>query len=142
MEALKGTLGGTMKYNVWNKLIKRSLYVENQISFPEGYSMGEDMTIIKLMACAQKVCYLPHAYYHYRKVNADSFTNTKKNQSELAIQVSHNVEDLIKFLTGKYGEALDKGNMIFKLHVKLPLLITSDVASYKQWVNIYPEANQ
>lgn len=141
MEALKGTLGGAMKYNVWNKLIKRSLYVENHITFPECYGMGEDMTIIKLMACAQKVCYLPHAYYHYRKVNADSFTNTKKNQSGFAIQVFHNVENLVNFLHGKYGEALDKEIAFFKLNVKFPLLITSDVSSYKQWLNIYPEAN-
>ena len=61
MEALKGILSGAMKYNVWNKLVKRSLHVENQIRFPEGYGMGEDMTMIRLFACAQKVAYLPEA---------------------------------------------------------------------------------
>jgi hypothetical protein BACCOPRO_03219 len=142
MEALKGTLGGAMKYNVWNKLVKRSLYVENSISFPEGYSMGEDMTMAKLIACAQKICYLPHAYYHYRKANADSFTNTKKEQSKLALQASHNVEDLISFLIGRYGDALDKEIAFFKLNVKFPLLITSEVNSYKQWLSLYPEADQ
>lgn len=142
METLKGTLGGALKYNVWNKLIKRSLYEDNHISFPEGYSMGEDMTMIKLIACAQKVCYLPHAYYHYRKVNADSFTNTKKNQSKLALQISHNVDDVISFLIKKYGDTLNKEIAFFKLNVKFPLLITSDVASYEQWLNLYPEANQ
>lgn len=142
MEALKGTLGGAMKYNVWNKLVKRSLYEENRISFPEGYSMGEDMTMIKLIACAKKVCYLPNAYYHYRKVNSESFTNTKKNQAKLAIQISHNVDDVINFLVGKYGDALNKEIAFFKLNVKFPLLMSSDVASYKQWLNLYPEANK
>lgn len=142
MEALKGTLGGAMKYNVWNKLVKRSLYEKNRISFPEGYSMGEDMTMIKLIACAKKVCYLPNAYYHYRKVNSESFTNTKKNQAKLAIQISHNVDDVINFLVGKYGDALNKEIAFFKLNVKFPLLMSSDVASYKQWLNLYPEANK
>lgn len=142
MEALKGTLGGAMKYNVWNKLVKRSLYEKNRISFPEGYSMGEDMTMIKLIACAKKVCYLPNAYYHYRKVNSESFTNTKKNQAKLAIQISHNIDDVINFLVGKYGDALNKEIAFFKLNVKFPLLMSSDVASYKQWLNLYPEANK
>ena len=47
-DAVRGMLRGTMKYNVWNKLIKRKLYTEHNISFPEGRGMGEDMTIIKL----------------------------------------------------------------------------------------------
>ena len=31
-EALKGMLHGRMKYNVWNKLAKRNLYVDNHIT--------------------------------------------------------------------------------------------------------------
>ena len=45
-DALKGMLSGTMKYNVWNKLVKRELYTANAISFPSGYGMGEDMSVI------------------------------------------------------------------------------------------------
>lgn len=48
-EAVKAMLGGGMKYNVWNKLARRSLYVDNDISFPDGYGMGEDLTMIKLL---------------------------------------------------------------------------------------------
>ena len=32
IDALKGMLSGVMKFNVWNKLIRRSLYVENKIN--------------------------------------------------------------------------------------------------------------
>lgn len=46
--ALKGMLHGRMKYNVWNKLAKRSLYIEHNIEFPAGYAMGEDMTMMFL----------------------------------------------------------------------------------------------
>lgn len=46
--ALKGMLHGRMKYNVWNKLVKRSLYIEHDITFPAGYAMGEDMTMMFL----------------------------------------------------------------------------------------------
>ena len=85
MEALKGMLSGAMKYNVWNKLIRRELYTANNISFPAGYGMGEDMTILKLFACAQTVTYLPKAFYHYVKLNTTAFSNTysEKHLAEL-----------------------------------------------------------
>lgn len=51
-EALKAMLGGAMKFNVWNKLVRRSLYTDNAIVFPAGYGMGEDMTMMMLFAYA------------------------------------------------------------------------------------------
>ena len=57
----EGLLGGRIKYNVWNKLIRRAIYVENGIVFPEGYAMGEDMTIIRLAINAKTVTFLPRA---------------------------------------------------------------------------------
>ena len=71
----EGLLGGQIKYNVWNKIIKRSLYVDNTISFPEGYAMGEDMTIIRLAARAHTVGFVPKAYYHYNKTNDNAFNH-------------------------------------------------------------------
>lgn len=62
LEALKAMLSGVMKYNVWNKLVRRSIYVENKIDFPAGYGMGEDMTIMLLFAYAERISYLPHAF--------------------------------------------------------------------------------
>ena len=74
IDALKGILSGAMKYNVWNKLVRRQLYTANNIRFPEGHSMGEDMTMIQLFACAGSVCYLPRAFYHYVRLNTNAFT--------------------------------------------------------------------
>lgn len=42
MEALKGMLSGAMKFTVWNKLAKRSLYIDNHIEFPVGYGRRHD----------------------------------------------------------------------------------------------------
>lgn len=54
LEALKAMLGGRMKFNVWNKFVKRSLYIENNIEFPAGYGMGEDMTMMMLFLMREK----------------------------------------------------------------------------------------
>ena len=72
-DALKAMLSGGMKYNVWNKLIKRTLYTQYDIWFPSGHGMGEDMTIMMLFACATSVHYVDKAFYHYVKINTNAF---------------------------------------------------------------------
>ena len=139
MEALKGMLSGAMKYNVWNKLIRRELYTANNISFPAGYGMGEDMTILKLFACAQTVTYLPKAFYHYVKLNTTAFSNTY-SEKHLA-ELQHNVQDALCFLSAKYGNELKTEMAFFKLDVKFPFLISDDKKKYNLWKTWYPEAN-
>lgn len=138
-EALKGMLGGTMKYNVWNKLVKRSLYVKNDIRFPAGHGMGEDMTMIRLLACAKRVAYIPQAFYHYVKLNGEAFTNNFSKRHLLDIK--HNVQETMDFLTGRYGKALDSEMACFKLNVKYPFLISADRKMYQLWKEWFPEAN-
>lgn len=139
MEALKGMLSGVMKYNVWNKLIRRKLYTDYAISFPAGYGMGEDMTVIKLFAYAQTVTYIPKAFYHYVKLNTTAFSNTYSEKH--LVELKHNVQDVLYFLTDRYGEALKIEMAFFKLDVKFPFLISDDKKRYDLWTTWYPEAN-
>lgn len=136
--ALEAILAGRMKYNVWNKLVRRSLYVKNNINFPDGHSMGEDMTMIKIVAAAHSVAYLPEAFYCYVKTNAAAMT---ENISEKAIRdVDHNVADIELFL--KQSLLCDERLLsIFKLSVKYPLLFTSDKANYKKWYDWFKDTN-
>ncbi len=135
----KGFLGGKMKYNVWNKLIKRSLYVDNGIVFPEGHPMGEDMTVIQLTALAGKVVYVPEAFYHYVKLNEGAYSNSY-SQKKLD-DIRYNVDRTVSFLREKFGDRLDQDLSIFKLGIKLPFLMTSDERMYRLWSEWYPEAN-
>ncbi len=139
MEALKGILSGAMKYNVWNKLVKHSLYVENQICFPEGYGMGEDMTMIRLFACAQKVAYLPEAFYHYVKLNGEAFTNTFSERH--LRDIKHNVDETTAFVYNKVVSRIHPYIDYFKLNVKYPFIISDKREMYQLWRCWYPEAN-
>lgn len=139
-DALKGMLNGRMKYNVWNKLARRQLYVDNDIWFPSGHGMGEDMTMIRLFACASKVSYVPRALYHYVKINGEAFTNTF---SERHVQdVLHNTAQTAAFLRERYGQALEKEIAAFKLTVKYPFLISDDRRMYHLWRKYFPETNK
>lgn len=135
----KGFLSGSMKYNVWNKLVRRSLYVDNGISFPEGHSMGEDMTMIKLAACAGNVAYVPEALYHYMKTNSSAYTQVMSERS--LSDILFNTAEVCAYLQRKCGGMLSEDLNKFKLNVKLPFLITDDKEQYKLWDEWFPESN-
>lgn len=140
VDAIKAMLSGTMKYNVWNKLVKRSLYTDNNISFPSGYGMGEDMTMITLFAFATKIKHLPQAFYHYNKTNLDAFSQTYSDKH--LIELKHNVNQIEHYIKQIYGDSLKNELEFFKLEAKFPLLLSCDKAKYRLWQEWYPEANQ
>jgi hypothetical protein len=117
-----------MKFNVWNKLVKRDLYINNNISFPTGHGMAEDMTMIRLFACAKSVAYLPKAFYHYVRLNENAFT---MNQSPKQLQdILYNTNETIDYIHQKFGDVLNREIAYFKLNVKFPFLITDDIKMY------------
>lgn len=136
----QGLLGGNMKYNVWNKLVRRSLYTDNDILFPAGHAMGEDMTMIRLAACAKSVAYVPKAFYHYVKLNTNAYSATMSERHK--IDIRFNVDQTVDFLEKKFGNALDKEIAFFKLNTKLPFIITDDTSQYEVWKEWWPEANK
>lgn len=139
-EALKGMLGGGMKFNVWNKLVKRSVYADNEIRFPDGYGMGEDMTMMLLCACASRVAYIPKAYYHYVKLNMGAFSQTFSEQHLIALK--HNVERVSNFLQTRFGHQYDAEIAFLKLEVKFPFLIIGCCDElHALWRTWWPEAN-
>lgn len=138
-EAMVETLSGTMKYNVWNKLVRRSLYSDYNIVFPSGYGMGEDMTMIKLLTVAKSVAYIPRALYHYNRTNISAFTQTmsEKHLSD----VKHNTDSTIAFVKQVYGDELNYYISLFQLEVKLPLLMTDNEECYIEWLKWFPESH-
>ena len=135
----QGFLSGAMKYNVWNKLVRRSLYPDNGILFPDGHSMGEDMTMIRLTACAERVKYLPEALYHYVQTNSSAFSKTQSLKQLDDIQ--YNVDATVSFLREKYGDNIEDDIRNFKLSIKFPFLISDNREQYRLWEEWYPEAN-
>lgn len=139
-EAIRGMLSGNMKYNVWNKLVKRSLYVNNKISFPEGHSMGEDMTMIMLFVHAKIVAYVHAPLYHYVRLNTDAMTQSY-SEKKIA-DIKYNVEQTVDYLLENCEFNLSKEIAFFKLSTKLPLLISEKIDNYRIWNELYPEANK
>lgn len=134
----EGFMAGLMKYNVWNKLVKRSLY--EGIHFPDGHGMGEDMTMILVATRATRTIRVPEALYHYIKLNANAFSNTFSER---------HLTD-IRFNTDRTLKGLERWNVsdkdfyinLFKLNIKLPFLLSGDKLQYRLWKEWFPESDR
>lgn len=138
-EALRCMLSGAMKFNVWNKLVKRDLYERWSVRFPDGYGMGEDMTMMMLFAQSKNVFHLPKAYYHYVKLNNNAFSQTYSERH--LVELRYNVNRIENYLVEHFGDEFQKEIAFLKLDVKFPFLITDDNSKYQMWKEWYPEAN-
>lgn len=139
-EALEAMLSGTMKYNVWNKLARRSLYTDFNIHFPHGHSMGEDMTMIMLCCNANKVAHTAKASYHYVQMNEGALTKTR-SQRQLD-DTLYNTCRCCDYITQTFGEKKKREQAYFKLNVKYTFLISPLKSDYTIWHEWFPEANQ
>lgn len=63
---------------VWNKLIKRSLYIDYDIHCLEGYDLGEDTLVMpQLLYYASMIVHIHEPFVHYVQYNANSITRNK-----------------------------------------------------------------
>lgn len=133
----KGFLSGDCKWNVWNKLFRRSLY--EGVEFPVDHRKGgEDMIVIGMLSRAKAIAYVPEALYHYVKTNAEAISEGFSEQRLIDIQ--YNAGSALKALES-YPYDISTEIALFKLNVKLPFLLSDDRRKYKVWSEWYPEAN-
>lgn len=65
-------------HNIWGRLIRRDIYIQNNIRVKEGINNGEDLQISPVISYyAKKIAFVPLALYYYEKRNEGSYTNTK-----------------------------------------------------------------
>lgn len=139
-KALAAMLAGRLKYNVWNKLARRGLYTANGIVFPDGYGMGEDMTMVRLMACAERVASLPKPFYHYARTNAEAFTG--KSAGPQISDIIHNADMTCDFI-GRHRPDIGVEELAcFQLNVKYGLLMSGDGKNYDLWRHSLSKANR
>lgn len=134
-----GYCGGVMKYNVWNKIVRRNVYTDHGIVFPEGHAMGEDMTMIQLTALCGRVSHVEKAFYHYVKMNSNAYSNSA--QALHLEDIKFNLARTEKFLAECFGNKYEEYMAYFKLNTKLPFLISDSQEDYRIWSSLYPEAN-
>ena len=66
LSVLNGMLSGSLYGSLWNKLVRRRLFSDYDIRFPEGMCLWEDLLINTLLTVHDiEISYLPRPLYHY-----------------------------------------------------------------------------
>ena len=64
-----------------NKLIKRSIFISNEILYPKN-NMGEDIALTsQVLFFSKRICYVPQGYYYYYNNCASITRHTSKEKS-------------------------------------------------------------
>ena len=138
-DAVRGMLRGTMNYNVWNKLCRRTLYVDNNISFPDGKSMGEDLTMIMVFLHASKCTYVNKPLYNYVQ-NPNQMTATY-NEEKLE-SLRYNCNRISQYIDQHFSHVdYCSEYSALKQLMKWPFLLDGKYSSYKRWHKWFPESN-
>jgi len=61
------TRGGSLKVNAWNKIYKKELFLNNEISYPVGRVYEDNLTTYKLMYYSKKVIFFDKSLLFYRQ---------------------------------------------------------------------------
>lgn len=140
-DCLSALLTGEMRWFLWAFLVRRDLYIKNNIRFLDGANIGEDMAVlIQCFSFARSYRHIPEALYHYVKFNTVSITALdSKRQIEI---VKRNVDATVCFIRNRHQNDLERELDFLKLNVKFPLLISDSTANYEVWNASFPEANR
>lgn len=139
-DAVKSMLRGAMKYNVWNKICRRSLYIENNILFPDGNAMGEDLTMIIVALHARRCTYVNKALYNYVQNEGQMTANFDENKFA---SLRFNCDRLRHYIEQKFSDSdLAAENAALCQLIKWPFLLDGKLSSYRRWHEWFPESNR
>ncbi len=135
-------LQGKVQGILWNKFVKRSLYINNNIVFEAGVNYCEDLlSVAKLVYFSKSISYLPKIYLHYT-YREGSITNTPYIDRSLDVELFYFYIDKFLREEGVYKE-FHKELLKKKLKYKLYRLRRSDdKKSFKHASNLFPETTK
>lgn len=122
---------------LWNKLMKRSLLVDNAIVLKPGINMWEDVLVcLQAFYYAKKIGKMEGSYYHYW-VNPTSYTANSATESSYQ-QRKYCIVELENFFANKEGDWSLLLNY-WKILAKQYLLLPASLDLYR-WRNEFSEA--
>lgn len=140
-ENISCLINGKIFPSLCTSLTRRSLIEENNISFPKGLNMGEDLYFnLQLYLHAKKIVCMDWAPYHYRHTEDSSCVQRTRKSIDSDIAIARLIEKLMneQSLYNKYKKDIE----FRKFFSKLPLAQDLDNKdNYQEWLNIYPETN-
>lgn len=116
-DMLKAVTARLDHYPLWGRLIRRSILVDNDIRFIEGFNYGEDlMVLVKLLFYAKSIARSHNANYYYVTKRAKSLmmiTNNPEKKLSSSVQRLGNVNEVHNFLKANKYKYLKDSDTTF-----------------------------
>lgn len=126
---------------VWNKLVRRSIIVDQEICFPSDTNWGEDFCVtIECLLSANHIECINDCLYHYRQNNLSTTHNLSVSKCMELVNVGAHVEQFLE-KTNKRLEYEFQLNYL-KFQLKAPLLMFPECRSISLWKETYKETKR
>lgn len=129
--------------SIWSKLIKRSLYTDNDIRCDERGSYYEDFqTLPRLIYLSKKIACLDNYIYHYERTNPNSIvTNIPRSieiqkQGLISIQV---VCDFFRDKNHKYYDLVKKFHLLYLYRMLIKNSKSRNQIGYYEFLHLLKE---
>lgn len=125
---------------VWNKLIKKELYTDNDIRWFEKINMYEDVGVTtRLRVLSTKTVFVHTPLYHYNQENCSAMT-TRLSPAAISQQIE--CAALLDRWFNERGLSQYKPLIdAIKFFSKLGLIVVSASADPRKWRQTFPETN-
>lgn len=149
LETLKDLLKVGSYVATWNRLIRTSLYRDNNIRYVEGINAGEDKIITpRLFYCSHEVANCDSITYHYNRNNTNSFVNNLPHSLGIQLQLIRACQLNIDYFSDKESflyeatkkEVVERLKMMLELNFKNKyrqgynkMLVMLDEIDQKYW---------
>lgn len=110
-EMILNCIKPTLDHVIWRRLIRLSLYKDNNIQAKEGVNVGEDWQVVpQLVYYTKKIAKINNAIYHYNCLNDNSYMSNKEScfKRSIAIQDIGSIEILEDFFRNKENKYSDQ----------------------------------
>ena len=123
-------------------LMKRSLFVDNNILPFEGINSGEDLNVVfRIMFFAKKLAHVEKPLYHYQR-RSGSLTLTTDYLNLWNRYLKKNINGLEQFVSENNAEEEFRTTINYLKFQKKMFLLAGDKPELKLWWSSWPESNK
>lgn len=125
----------------WNKLVRRSIYVEHDLLPYEGINMWEDNGLfLRVFYYANALSSISDAAYHYNRTNQKAMTKSYSNEAvRQMIECARRID--VFFKDKPDMEEFEKTSLALKFYARINL-VTDSFKRLSEYYKTFPETNR
>lgn len=143
IEFMNKVLMGEIHASVWNKLIRRSLYIKNNVYPTEGINQLEDLSVMyKLLYFASRIAYISKPLYFYSMENPHSYTRIKMDDRKQTnyLQVIQQMDDF-RQQNGPFKKSIEQAFLYRKALILSSIALYGDIKKLREYQAVFKEVS-